>query len=232
MTQFTRVIIDPRHRHARWAMLSLERLHAIVARANDPEWLGAPHALWRLDEGRGGAPSRLYIVSERIPDSRVLFAEFGAGPQSIATCEYEPFLDGHAAGQEWAFRLKANPTRSEPSGVLGCRGKRTGLTKMDDQLEWLYRQARKAGFHMPINRLEMPEVMVRESRKIDFARQDSTVTFVSAVYDGILAVDDPDLLRAALTTGIGRAKGYGFGLLTLVPVSRNLSEAAANGRRV
>ena len=32
-------------------------------------------------------------------------------------------------------------------------------------------------------------------------------------------VDDPELLRTALLDGIGRAKGYGFGLLTLVPLA-------------
>ena len=74
---------------------------------------------------------------------------------------------------------------------------------------------------MPINRLEMPEVVVRESRKINFVRRNSTVTLSSAVYEGVLAVDDPELLRNALVSGIGRAKGYGFGLLTLVPLVKN-----------
>lgn len=72
---------------------------------------------------------------------------------------------------------------------------------------------------MPINRLELPEVVVRDSQTVDFIRQGSTVTLTSAVYDGVLAVDDPALLRVALLDGIGRAKGYGFGLLTLVPLT-------------
>ena len=74
---------------------------------------------------------------------------------------------------------------------------------------------------MPINRLELPEVVVKDSQTIDFTRQGSTVTLTSAVYDGVLVVDDPELLRTALLDGIGRAKGYGFGLLTLVPLADN-----------
>lgn len=220
MTQFTRIVIDPRHRHARWAMMSLERLHAIVARSVDPSHDGSQRVLWRLDMGKNGRPSRLYIVSTVIPDAQVLFEELGAGPNSVATCAYEPFLDRLAIGQEWGFRLKANPTRSKASGSLAVRGKREGLTRVEDQLEWLYRKAKESGFHMPINRIGMPEVMVRDSRLVDFRRQGATVTLASVVYDGVLAVDDPELLRHALTGGIGRAKGYGFGLLSLVPLPK------------
>lgn len=221
MTQFTRVMIDPQYRHAQWAMLSPERLHAIVARSTNPDWPRSANtrSLWRLDEGRNGSPHRLYVVSERIPDLQVLAGEFGAGPRGVATTEYEPFLNKLAIGQEWVFRLKANPTKSTPSGEPGKRGSRHGLVKLDDQQEWLMRKARECGFHMPINRLEMPEMRIRDARTIDFERQGATVTFTSVTYDGILAVDDPDLLRKALVNGIGRAKGYGFGLLTLVPLA-------------
>jgi CRISPR system Cascade subunit CasE len=40
------------------------------------------------------------------------------------------------------------------------------------------------------------------------------------VFEGRLLITDPDALRAALVTGIGPAKGYGCGLLTLAPVRR------------
>lgn len=108
---------------------------------------------------------------------------------------------------------------SELSGEPGKRGKRTGIIRAEEQQEWLFHQARRAGFHMPINRLELPEVLVRHSVREKFRRKGSTVTLTSATYDGVLVVDDPDLLRRSLIEGIGRAKGYGFGLLTLVPLA-------------
>jgi CRISPR system Cascade subunit CasE len=230
MTEFTRIVIDPRHRHTAWILASLERLHAVVSRSLDPEsaWNGdggnvphashASHALWRLDTGGVGRPCRLYIVSETTPNEQVLYEQFGIGPKNISTCAYEPFLSHLECGQEWGFRLKANPTRSARSDDRS-RGQCRGLTRVDDQIEWLYRKARMSGFHMPINRLENPEVVIHESRQISFNRHGMPVTLSSVVYDGVLAVDDPELLRQALTTGIGRAKGYGFGLLTLVPLA-------------
>lgn len=221
MTEFSRIIIDSRHRRAAYAMASLERLHAIVARSVDPDWTGASRVLWRLDAGRNGSLNRMYIVASVAPDKQVLSEELGVPSSSIATCSYEPFLERLETGQEWGFRFKANPTHSEPSGQHGQRGRREGILNIEDQQEWLFKQSRRAGFHMPINRLEMPEVVVRESRKIRFNRKGSSVTLASATFDGVLVVDDPDLLRRALVEGIGRAKGYGFGLMTLVPLADN-----------
>jgi CRISPR system Cascade subunit CasE len=38
-------------------------------------------------------------------------------------------------------------------------------------------------------------------------------------FDGVLVVTDLDRFRTALTAGIGAAKGFGFGLLSLAPAS-------------
>jgi CRISPR system Cascade subunit CasE len=240
MTEFTRIIIDPRHRSARHALTSLERLHAIVARSVSQEenddlrqysnhslpTTGDNRALWRIDYDRSGQSAKLYIVSESQPRADILLSELGVEERDCSCAEYEPFLCRLDRGQEWGFRLKANPTKSLPSGVSGQRGKRSGISNKDEQLEWLWSQGRKHGFHMPINRLEVPEVVIRESGSVSFSRQRSTVTLMSTVYEGILAVDDSDLLRDALVSGIGRAKGYGFGLMTLLPlIGRNYSRS-------
>ena len=50
-----------------------------------------------------------------------------------------------------------------------------------------------------------------------FRRSGRRVTLARATYQGRLAVTDPDLLRAAMVNGMGPAKAYGCGLLTLAP---------------
>lgn len=71
MTVFSRVLIDSRRRSAARVLASLERQHAVIERALDPDSLmrdgDAPRSLWRLDPGRRGHPCRLYIVSEKTP---------------------------------------------------------------------------------------------------------------------------------------------------------------------
>ncbi|WP_337661692.1 type I-E CRISPR-associated protein Cas6/Cse3/CasE [Actinoalloteichus sp. AHMU CJ021] len=51
-----------------------------------------------------------------------------------------------------------------------------------------------------------------------FARQGTTVTLTLATYEGRLRVADPGVFRRTLTHGVGSAKGYGCGLLTLARV--------------
>ena len=220
---FSRVVINPHLWNARRALASLERLHAIVARATSEAQQNVDGSderpLWRLDQSGGGKGPRLYIVSRRVPDLGVLMEQLGTGPQELAFTEYEPFLDQLRRGQEWGFRCRANPTKSIGSGQAGVRGRRTGIVSRDEQLDWFFDQARRNGFHMPINRMEAPEVLIKESTLVSFKRHGGNVTLSSVVFDGVLAIDDPDALKEAMITGVGRGKGYGFGLLTLVPLA-------------
>lgn len=221
---FSRVTINPNLWNARRALSSLERLHAIIARATSDRDqdtdISDERPLWRLDEGRGGQGSRLYIVSHRVPDLVILMDQLGTGPQELSFADYQPFLQRLSRGQEWGFRCKVNPTKSIVSGHTGVRGRRTGIASNSEQLDWFFNQARKNGFHMPINRVEAPEVLIRESTLVSFKRHGGNVTLSSVVFDGVLAIDDPDAVKEAMITGIGRGKGYGFGLLTLVPLAR------------
>lgn len=240
MTEFTRIRIDLRKRKARKADISLERLHAIVARSvsvakkdernrivvstTDPN---SERTLWRMDYPDKGFVAKLYISSLVAPDIAVLREEFGIDTSDYSTCSYDPFLERLETGQEWGFRLRANPTKSEFVHEHGKRGKVIALVEEKDQIEWLRKQGSRFGFHSPINRLESPEILVRSAQGIDFERQHATVTLNSVLFDGVLAIDDPDSLRTALTQGIGRAKGYGFGMLTLVPLPKPQYESRA-----
>lgn len=47
------------------------------------------------------------------------------------------------------------------------------------------------------------------------------LTFAAVVYEGILQITDLPLFHAAITVGIGPAKAYGFGLLSLARVAEN-----------
>jgi len=85
MTIFTRAMIDPRHRLAMRALASLERMHAIIARATDGD-TDLSRVLWRLDPGRTRQPSRLYIVSPNVPDAEIMRQELGVGTADISTC--------------------------------------------------------------------------------------------------------------------------------------------------
>jgi CRISPR system Cascade subunit CasE len=49
-------------------------------------------------------------------------------------------------------------------------------------------------------------------------RKRSQLTFVSVLFEGRLRVTDPGKFRATLERGVGSAKAYGFGLLSIAPI--------------
>lgn len=217
MTVLSRFIIPADSRQARSALASPHVLHATVQRAFTPDQharLGAARVLWRLDPSSSG--QHLYIVSPEEPDFAHLRRELGGSEDAGRSFDYGAVLDSLQPSTEWRFRLKANPTKA----VRQSEGasKRTGIVKEAEQIEWLLARAEGLGFRIPLNRLELPEVIVRGNDVVDFRREKAKVTLATAVFDGILVVQDPDRLRHTLVHGVGRAKGYGNGLLTLAPV--------------
>jgi CRISPR system Cascade subunit CasE len=74
----------------------------------------------------------------------------------------------------------------------------------------------RAGSRIPaVAGSQEPDLTVHQRQTYSFQRNGSRVTLRVATYDGRLEVTDPGALRTVLTTGLGHAKAYGCGLLTL-----------------
>jgi CRISPR system Cascade subunit CasE len=160
------------------------------------------------------------------------------------TRPYTPFLDRLAKGDRWSFRLTANPvhhirrTSDEPT-------KRTAHLTPIHQLGWLLDPGRqeRAGFRIlekPHDKRLLPagtthqqhehhgdryELAVSNQRSLAFHKNrgagapgNKPVTLVTVTYDGRLEVTDPEALQRTLTRGLGKAKAYGCGLMTLAPI--------------
>jgi CRISPR system Cascade subunit CasE len=112
-----------------------------------------------------------------------------------------------------AFRLVANATRKiltkTPDGGSRTHGKRVPLRDDALQLAWVERKLTDAGV-----RLE------RDSLRIEPAGHTGTrhaaPNFVGIRYEGCFTIDDDLRLRQALERGIGPAKAFGYGLLSVV----------------
>lgn len=227
----SRIQLNPRRRDA-WRLLgSPQRMHAAVL-ASFPEpptgdLGGDPRVLWRLDQDQ--ERSFLYVVSPDRPDFAHL-AEQAGWPtvERGVTKPYGDFLDSLRAGQQWAFRLAANPTRYVPAKE-GGRAKRLAHVTVLQQEAWLLEKATSSGFQVTTTSrpssdgekaVEIPEVAVTRRTIQSFDRNGARnpVTIGTAQFDGRLDVVDADLLRRALVAGIGAAKAYGCGLMTLARV--------------
>ncbi|MFJ2028386.1 type I-E CRISPR-associated protein Cas6/Cse3/CasE [Streptosporangium sp. NPDC087985] len=226
----TRFRINTARVGARRLLSSPQNLHAAVMSSfaeiplseND-----GPRVLWRIDRN-SRAETYLCLVSPAKPDLTHLVEQAG-WPETgrWETYDYEPFLSRLAAGDQWAFRLTANPVHS----IRRTDGEPTKLTAhvgLHHQVRWLLQRQEPAGFKVvekPVERRLLPEgdqheLIVHDRRQLAFkkAGQRQSVTLVTVTFDGRLEVTDPDALRNTLTRGLGRAKAYGCGLMTLAVV--------------
>jgi CRISPR system Cascade subunit CasE len=161
---------------------------------------GDARVLFRVEEAPTGM--RIIVQSHLPPNWNAAFGEFAvlSGP---AECKsFEPRLE---AGQACRFRLLANPTVKRD-------GKRQGLLHVEDQQAWLVRKLAAAGMQL-VQVTAMPQGLQYSSK----GSQPGTgaQTHLAVLFEGLLRVGDPLQARAALEQGIGAAKGYGFGLLSL-----------------
>ncbi|MDQ2837588.1 MAG: type I-E CRISPR-associated protein Cas6/Cse3/CasE [Actinomycetota bacterium] len=215
----TRFDINQARRGAKKLMGSPQAMHAAVLAGFPPTdgESGDQRVLWRVDST--GARNLLYIVSPQQPDLTHLVEQAG-WPQTATwlTKDYQPLLDSLTAGQQWGFRLTANVTISTKRGKEDVRSQRYGHVTADQQREWFASRAGKFGFSLAANTDGYDALEVRDRAVKQFRRQDQQVTLAVATFVGVLVVTDADALRAALVTGIGPAKAYGCGLLTLAPI--------------
>lgn len=116
------------------------------------------------------------------------------------------------------FRIRANPTvnrlpieQAHKGESARGRRKRLGLWCEEDQLDWMQRQAQRAG-------LASVEVSVSQAERLRCRKRDNTITMASAQFDGNAMIADPHALAKAVCNGIGHGRMLGHGLLSLAPM--------------
>ncbi|MFF5407829.1 type I-E CRISPR-associated protein Cas6/Cse3/CasE [Streptomyces misionensis] len=253
----TRFRVNTARPGARRLLSSPQAMHAAVMSSfptllpTDTPASGGPRVLWRLDH-TARAEVMLYIVSPDRPDLTHLVEQAGWPAAAAAnpadpgwqSRPYGPLLDRLNTGDQWAFRLTANPVHharrkdDEPT-------KRTAHITPTHQMRWLLQRQETCGFHVlekPDAKRLLPdgtthtkqphhgdryELTVHNTRPLAFTKHHTTspradrrppVSLLTVTFDGHLEVTDPQALRRALTQGIGKAKAYGCGLLTLAPL--------------
>ena len=222
MTYFSRIRLNPTRRDTRRLVGSPQVMHAAVMGSHP---LGSSpdegRVLWRLDR-HANHDLELFVVSPSQPDFTGLVEQAG-WPKVMAwdTTDYGLFLGRLASGQRWAFRLTANPVRA--IAVEGGRGRVSPHLTVAQQEDWLIERAPSWGFDIPGTEADTPSLSVRERHTTGFSRATpesggsgrGRVAITRADFLGHLIVTDGELFRRGLTQGMGRAKAYGCGLMTL-----------------
>lgn len=209
-------------------------MHAAVM-AGFPPSSATHRPIWRIDQDdpKGIA---LFVVSDAAPSFEHIIEQFGwpsSNGVQVHTKPYQPFLDRLSVGEEYAFRLTANPTVSVSDRSNGKRrGTVVPLTTRTQQLEWLDSRAAKCGFELlpssaadSVGDPSIRDVVLSRQERCVFTKgrgdDQRKVTLSLATFEGRLRVEDSARLAESLTGGVGRAKGYGCGLMTLAPTTRS-----------
>ncbi|WP_329367157.1 type I-E CRISPR-associated protein Cas6/Cse3/CasE [Streptomyces sp. NBC_00669] len=229
----TRFRVNTARREGRELLGSPHRMHAAVNMSfpDPPARDGSgPRVLWRVDRN-SASEVVLFVVSPGRPDMTHLVEQAGwpaaTDTPGWQTYDYGSFLDQLTKGSTWSFRLTANPVHSirrtadEPT-------KRTAHITPKHQAAWLLSKQDSAGFAITetppgkrvLDQGDELQLVVRDKRDLRFAKaaERRTVSLTTVTYDGRLTVTEPAVLRRTLVQGLGKAKAYGCGLMTLAPV--------------
>lgn len=233
----TRLHFNQRSRAVRRDLASTEHLHRSVLSLfpqvpNGGIAKAREHfaVLYRVDQDQPSRPPQILIQSQVRPDWSVLPPDYllpsGSTEEAAACRQLDPVFAALRPGRRLAFRLRANPTKKigTKTGPDGRRrhGKRVDLRGEAANLAWLQRKGREAGFKVLAAKPTIRPRLWKRSPGRRFQPQDSRgkrLTFADVRFDGVLEVVDTTELRRAIETGIGPAKAYGFGLLSLASVS-------------
>lgn len=204
----SRLLLDARARRVRSEIASSYEMHRTLARAfvagaatpsDEAAMLADARVLFRVDGIVDARHVVVLVQSRRSPvweDLSSFPGYFAARPQ-VRTLELRL-----PEGVRLAFRLRANPTVKRD-------GKRRGLYREEEQRAWLARKGDQHGF-----RIERAAATC-ESRAARSQRHGDLAEHLAVRFDGVLVVEDGVRLAAAVAGGVGAAKGFGFGLLSL-----------------
>lgn len=220
----SRLMLNPRHKRVQSELARPYELHRSILRAFPPILPADERILYRLDVEDEGRRLALLVQSQYPPDWGWAAEIPGYLLRPPETKSFDVHLP---AGQLCLFRLRANPTVKKKSHQDPCReapknGVRLGLVREEDQRAWLEKKGEQHGFRV-VRVTIIPEGLKKAYQPVEEGAEGSPhrqLTHLAVRFDGLLQVTDPERFREAIQKGIGSAKGFGFGLLSVLPVAK------------
>jgi len=234
----SRLFLNPRSRDVRRDLADCQQMHrAVMSAFPQVESDAARHeliVLFRVEENLGNSLPVLLVQSRLRPDWSHLPVGYIAANAETPNPDSKDLARGWEylqPGTTLNFRLRANPTRKieTKTGEDGTRrnGRRVELRTEGEQIKWLTRRGEAGGFEVISVRAAatVPNLRVTEEAKRSGYRGEPRIsdgfrarlTFASVLFEGVLRITDLDKFRLTLEQGLGSAKAYGFGLLSIAP---------------
>jgi len=200
----TRLTLDPRSSQARRDLGDAYEMHRTLVRAFvDGPQKAPPRFLWRQEASKDSVANPTVLVQSEIAADWSVLEAMPNYLQRNAESKYVALDHLIRAEHCYRFRLLANPTVSKG-------GKRHGLLKENEQSAWIERQGERHGFLVQT-------CIVAAQDFFSGDRVKPAVCIHRVCFEGLLKVQDEDVLKRTLLAGIGPAKAFGCGLLSVAP---------------
>ena len=213
----------------RWQFLQPYQLHQVLWAAFPglPRHSSENRFLYRHDEHE--KEHSILVQSAVLPDWSGLDNESEGATAQVR----EIFPEKIEAGTELRFFLRANPVvyrRGYADGkerhiLVGSdraqMAERRGVdistvpSREKQLIDWLTRKAETGGFSLVATLPGASRDYIIRKPKSTVTGKQAPMTFTGIDFEGILTVTDTALFTATLAGGIGRGKGFGFGLLSV-----------------
>jgi len=209
--------LNIRSREVRADLIDSQRLHMRIMGMFAGVTRDQNRVLYRVD-GTENEPA-LLVQSEVLPNTQIFPQGYLRGAGRIRDDLQEPFAQ-ITNGQRLRFRLRANVTKKLATQQQN-NGKRIAITDAVAQIEWLVRKGGQSGFALipdPFAVDGYAVTVIDEGRDKGLRRQGDSInrlTHYAIRFEGLLEVTDSSKFYDALVHGIGSAKAYGCGLLSV-----------------
>lgn len=160
--------------------------------------------LYRVEPEECNGLISVLVQSQQKPD----WSQLTAGNRGVTETRVKEFNPVFANGQRFRFRLRANPTVTRD-------GKRRGLIQEESLLEWLEKKQERLGVKFS-GVTAIDEGYIAGEKVVGDKLHKLSLKI--ARFEGMLDVIDADSFSTVFSTGIGPAKGFGCGLLSLARV--------------
>lgn len=183
------------------------KAHQLVS-LTQPENAQGGRVLWRLESAKNKLP-KLLVQTDFVPDFvRLEASEFG---KFVEKPEVKKIKIDTKIGQQFGFKVRVNPTMREFVKNLpkGKRGPRLPILEISELAKWILRKEENSGFKIYHSQIDPEAPLIFKKPNGD------AVVLYSTCLSGKLIITDSALFLETVGKGLGSAKGFGFGMISL-----------------
>lgn len=168
--------------------------------------------LFRVEQFQSGVGAQVLLQSAIKPEGNQ------QSPMLLAQREFALSIP---SGQRLRFRLRANPIKTIKDSSKGTVMKKGKTFTKTVRVPLLHEEQQQVWLERKLQDFAQLETLIVQPEPVTYfrkAKEDRSGKIQTVLFDGIMTVTDPAEFEAQVLQGIGPAKAFGCGLLSVARV--------------